>query len=142
MKKKPSFFMGVITWMILSFIGFSDAVYMTVVHYQGQLPECSAIEGCAELAMSTYSTIGSVPVALFGVIFYTIMLVIGARWLDSRKKRIFKKTPYITVPAFAITLWLMYLMVFVIHALCIYCLISAISTTLLMLISFWLKKLY
>jgi uncharacterized membrane protein len=130
----------IIAMLIFAFIGFADAVYMSTVHFMGELPVCSVIEGCDVVAMSPYSTIGPIPVSLLGVLFYTLMLASGVFWIDTRKSSIFKYLPYITVPAFAFSAWLVYIMFFEIEALCIYCLVSAASTTLIMLISLWLRK--
>lgn len=133
-----------VKWVILLFVvalaGFADAVYMTAVHYMGELPVCSVIEGCDVVAVSPYSSIGPVPTALPGAVFYTLILLTGIYWIDIRKTAIFKYLPFITVPAFAFSAWLVYIMFFEIEALCIYCLVSAASTTLIMLISLWLRK--
>ncbi len=129
----------IIALLICAFIGFADSVYMTAIHYMGELPVCSVIEGCDVVAMSPYSTIGPIPVSLLGVFFYTLMLFSGIFWIDTRKSALFKYLPYVTVPAFAFSAWLVYIMFFEIEALCIYCLVSAASTTLIMLISLWLR---
>ena len=130
----------IIALLIFAFIGFADSVYMTAVHFMGELPVCSVIEGCDVVAMSPYSTLGPIPVSLLGVFFYTVILVSGIFWIDTRRSAIFKYLPYITVPAFAFSAWLVYIMFFEIEALCIYCLVSAASTTLIMLISLLLRK--
>lgn len=130
----------VITLLVLALVGFTDAVYMTAVHYMGELPECSVLEGCDVVAMSPYSTIGPVPVALPGVMFYTVILFSSIFWIDRRNPFLFKYLPYITIPAFIFSVWLVYIMVFEIEALCIYCIISAASTTLIMLITLRLRK--
>ena len=126
-----------IAFVVIAFIGFADAVYLTASHYIGALPTCTIIEGCDEVALSEYSTIGPVPVALFGVLFYTVMLVAGIMWLDVRKSILFRYLPFITVPAFFFSVWLVYLMIFVIEAICVYCFVSAGTTTLLMLLSIY-----
>ncbi len=124
-----------IVFVVIAFIGFADAVYLTASHYIGALPTCTIIEGCDEVALSEYSTIGQVPVALYGALFYTLMLVAGIMWLDVRKSILFRYLPFITVPAFLFSMWLVYLMIFVIEAICVYCFVSAGTTTLLMLMS-------
>lgn len=121
---------------MIAFVGFSDAVYLTASHYMGALPTCTIVQGCDEVALSAYSTIGPIPVALLGALFYTGMLIWGMVWLDTRKNGVFRYLPFVTVPAFLFSMGLVYLMFFVIDAICIYCLISALTTTLLMLLSF------
>ncbi|MDG5767451.1 vitamin K epoxide reductase family protein [Balneolales bacterium ANBcel1] len=130
----------VVAFLIIAFIGFADSVYLTASHYIGELPTCTIIEGCDEVALSEYSTIGPVPVSLLGVLFYALMLVWSVVWLDLRRKGLFRLMPLVTVPAFLFSMWLVYLMFFVIDAICIYCLVSSGTTTLLMLLSLYFRK--
>lgn len=130
----------VVLFVIIAFIGFADSVYLTASHYIGELPTCTVVEGCDEVALSEHSTIGPVPLSLLGVLFYTLMIVWGVVWLDSRKKGVFRFMPLITIPAFLFSMWLIYVMFYVIDALCIYCLISSGTTTLLMLLSLKFSK--
>ena len=130
----------VVLFVMIAFIGFADSVYLTASHYIGELPTCTVVEGCDEVALSEYSTIGPVPLSLLGVLFYTLMIVWGVVWLDSRKKGVFRFMPLITIPAFLFSMWLIYVMFYVIDALCIYCLISSGTTTLLMLLSLKFSK--
>jgi uncharacterized membrane protein len=131
----------VLAFFLAALVGFGDAVYLTATHYLGIMPECSVIQGCDIVAMSEYSTIGSVPVSLFGVLFYAFMMTISVAWFDTRKPVLFRYLPYITVPGFLFSMWLIYVMFFKIGALCIYCLLSAATTTILMLLSFRLRLL-
>lgn len=141
MKKRVSPFVLVIIFLGLAFFGFADAVYLTASHFMDSLPVCTVIQGCDIVAMSEYSTIGPIPVSLLGVLFYTSMLFFGFVWIDIRKTAIFRLLPWVTIPAFLFSLLLLYLMHFVIEALCIYCILSAITTTLIMLISLYLRGL-
>ena len=131
----------VIAFFVVALIGFGDSVYLTATHYLGIMPECSVIQGCDIVAMSEYSTIGPLPVSLFGVLFYALMMAISVAWFDMRKPVFFQYLPFLTIPAFLFSLWLIYVMFFKIGALCIYCLLSAATTTILMLFSFKLRSL-
>ncbi|MEX0609610.1 MAG: vitamin K epoxide reductase family protein [Balneolaceae bacterium] len=141
MGNKESAYWWVMGFTVIALIGFSDAVYMTLVHFQGDYLVCTVLKGCDLVALSPYSTIGTTPVAMFGAIYYFFMLIAGLGWFFLRNPAYFRYLPFITVPAFAFSVWLVYLMFFVIEALCLYCLISATTTTLLMLLSFRLRKL-
>ncbi len=134
-------FFWVVAFLAIAFFGFADAVYLTATHYMGNLPVCTVLEGCDEVALSEYAELGPVPVALMGALFYAGMLIIGVTWLDARNPVMFRYLPFVTVPAFLFSVWLVYVMFFVIDALCIFCLLSAGSTTLLMLLSFRLRLL-
>lgn len=123
---------------ILALVGFTDAVYLTVKHYFGDLPVCSVVAGCEEVALSEYSQIAGVPISLLGTLFYITVLILSVAWFDSKKFSLLHKLPLLTIPAFLFSIWLMYLMFTVIEALCIYCLLSAVTSTLIMLISLWM----
>lgn len=130
---------GIIAMVVIAIIGLVDAIYLTASHYMGGVPTCTALEGCDEVATSDYATIGPLPVALMGAIFYATVLIAGFIWFDVRKSFILKLLPYLTVPAFVFSGWLVYLMNSVIEAWCLYCLISAGTTTLIMGLSIWLR---
>lgn len=134
-------FAWIVGFLVIAVIGFADAVYLTASHYLSGVPTCTIVEGCDEVALSEYSTLGPVPVALLGTLFYFVMMIWSFVWFDLRKAGLFRFMPFITVPAFMFSMGLVYLMLFVIEALCIYCLVSAGTTTLLMLISFKLRKI-
>ncbi len=136
--QKP-FLIGITVLVAAAFIGLVDAVYLSANHYMGGLPSCTALEGCDEVASSDYATIGPIPVALLGALFYMTMLISGFLWLDIRKSYILNLLPYVTVPAFLFSGWLVYLMNSVIEAWCLYCLISAGTTTLIMGVSVWMR---
>ena len=116
--------------LVLLFAGFLDATYLTVEHYNGSNLKCVIAHGCDIVTTSKYATIGSVPISLFGVGYYvvTALLLLIALMQESRK--VWRLGFGLVAIALAVSLVLVYLQVFVIHALCIYCLTSASITAL------------
>src|SRR3990167_745687 len=117
-------------WMSLvlvlaSFLGFLDATYLTVEHYLGVIPPCSIINGCEKVLTSPYATVGGVPVALAGAVYYLAVFLLALAYLDTRNGRLMVVAAYLTPVGFLASLVLVYLQVFVIGALCLYCLVSA-----------------
>ena len=51
---------------LLSLVGLADAIYLTIEHLTGQSLRCTIISGCSEVLSSSYSHIGSVPLAAIG----------------------------------------------------------------------------
>lgn len=129
---------AVLITAILALVGFTDAIYLTVKHYLGDLPVCTIVSGCEEVALSEYSQIAGIPISLLGTLFYLSVLILSVAWFDTKKLLLLQKLPLLTVPAFLFSLWLMYLMIAIIEALCIYCVLSALTSTLIMLISIWM----
>ena len=127
-------------FVILSFIGFLDATYLTVKHYLGVPINCSLFEGCEEVTSSQYATILDVPVSLVGIGFYLLIFVLMIAYLDTKKERILYFISRLTFLGFIASLWFLYLQLFVIKAICLYCIISFTTSTLLFILSLILLK--
>lgn len=127
---------------VVALLGFADAAYLTIEHYRGVIPPCTVVSGCELVLTSDYSVVAGIPVSLGGTIFYLIILIGIFAYLDFKKPRILQLTLFATVPGFIASLWFLYLQVFVIHSYCLYCLGSALTSTLLFIISMWVFSKY
>ena len=115
---------------VIALAGLADAVYLTVVAMTGETTACAGSTGCIEVLGSPYARIAGVPVAYFGVLGYFAAFGFAtfAGFGSKRAQKLFA----LTVGAmFAMTLWLLYVQAFVLHAFCRYCLFSAAFTFLL-----------
>ncbi len=121
-------------FVILGFIGFLDASYMTVSHYTGAAVNCSLTGGCDEVLSSEYSKIFGIPMALYGMLYYLFILVTAFFYLETGKKGALKILTLTTAFGFLFSCWLVYLQFFVIHSICQYCMLSAINSTILVTI--------
>ncbi|OGI72688.1 hypothetical protein A3J61_00140 [Candidatus Nomurabacteria bacterium RIFCSPHIGHO2_02_FULL_38_15] len=119
-----------IVFVVISALGFIDATYLTFQHFSGNIPPCT-IDGCEIVLTSQYATIAGIPVALLGSIYYLTLLILSILFLDSKKVNILRLASYITIAGLGTSLYLVYLMFFVIQAVCQYCLVSATTSTLL-----------
>ena len=79
---------------------------------------------------SAYARIGGIPVAAFGALAYfsAFSFAIFAAFGYARMRTFFA---LIVCTMFAMTLWLLYVQAFLLHAFCRYCLFSAAVTFLL-----------
>ena len=123
----------------ISLIGFLDAVYLTVSHYTGHIT-CSVISGCQEVLVSQYSEIFGIPLALLGAAYYLFILINSLLYIDNQNKYSKLVLSYIPIFGFLFSIYLIYLMFFVIEALCQYCLLSAGTSTLLFILGIILIK--
>ena len=126
MHKRTAWFM-----MAVSFLGFIDASYLTAKHYMGTALTCALFEGCDVVTTSKYSEVLGVPVSLVGSVYYLSVFIFVAYYLDSQKLRSLALAAYASMAGFAASLGFIYIQVFVLKALCIYCLFSALTSTLL-----------
>ena len=137
MDENPRSFFKITPWLILllGFLGFIDTLYLTYEHFTGAPVNCSILNGCDKVLTSSYSSILGVPLALIGTLYYLLVLALMAAYLGQKNKAVIKYLLGLTSLGFIISLFLVYLQFFVLKALCLYCMISALSSTLLFILT-------
>ncbi len=123
------------TFLFLSFIGFLDALYLTVKGIFGSPITCYIFEGCRNVTDSPYAKIFGIPLSFFGAAFYLLLFIFSIRYLETKNIKILKLLFYLAIFGFLFALYLLILQFFVIKALCIYCLISSFISISLFIIS-------
>ena len=102
-------------------LGLAIAAYLTYVHYAGVAPICAASGGCERVQSSTYAKVAGVPVALMGVVGYAAILI--ATLLPGEPSRL--AACWLALVGLGFSLYLTYLELFEIDAICQWCLASA-----------------
>lgn len=110
-----------IAMLVLAFLAFLDAGYLTIEHYSSLVPPCT-IGGCEKVLTSSYATVLGLPTSLWGML-YALMIfffVLLYRATPTRKRT----TLLIQILGVGLVgaLFLVYLQAFVLRALCQYCL--------------------
>lgn len=108
-------------------VGLGIAAYLTVVHYTGAAPVCGLSHGCETVQKSRYSELAGVPVALLGLLGYLAILAALAR--DGERERTL--AAFLSLGGFGFSAWLTYTEVAKLHAICPWCVASAVCMTLL-----------
>ncbi len=128
--------------LAVSFLGFLDASYLTASHYLHFALPCSIINGCETVTTSVYSMLGPVPISLLGAVYYLVILVLLLVYFDNGSQKFLKYAAYLTPIGLLTSIVLVYLQLFVIHALCLYCMGSALSSMLLFILGLgvWFQK--
>lgn len=121
--------------LAISAIGFIDATYLTVQHYTDFTLPCTITHGCDLVTKSEYSSIMGVPVALLGALFYVGIFLATYIILETKTQKNLRFVAYSTIAGFLFSLWFMYVQAFIIHAFCQYCILSAITSTTLFILS-------
>ena len=129
-----------IAFCVVSFIGFLDATFLAVKFFLHEPVRCSLLEGCATVTSSAYAHLGPVPVALLGTIYYLAMFILSVHYLDTHDARRFLLTTKLAILGFCASLWFVALQIFIIQAICIYCMLSAISSTTLFILGFLIRE--
>ncbi|MBI5306590.1 vitamin K epoxide reductase family protein [Candidatus Wolfebacteria bacterium] len=132
-----------LVWLFLlfSFIGFLDAGYLAVKYYLGTPINCSFFDGCEKVTTSQYAAILGIPVALLGAIYYLFIFILAVAYFDTKKEKILYFTARFVFVGFFVSLWFLYLQLFIIKAVCLYCIFSAITSIILFLLGLFVIKL-
>src|SRR5437899_2615308 len=132
--------------LIIAFavIGLAASLSATYVHYQllqkpGYLSFCdvNATISCTEVYRSRYATIGGVPVAIGGALWFGLVLVLvgGAmRARDSFKDNMPGYVFALATIGLGVVLYLGYASLFVLHTVCLMCVATYISVIAIFLI--------
>ena len=121
--------------IVLTVIGLGVASYLTYIHYAGIKPLCGTTGGsCETVQTSLYSHLAGVPVALMGLIGYVSIfaLLLGP---DNETTRF--ATVAVTIIGFGFSAYLTYRELFSIHAICEWCVSSAVILTVLTCLAVW-----
>lgn len=119
--------------LALAFVGTSVAFYNSYALYNGQPLWCPPpVDGCNEVAGSAYARIFDLPVGYYGVVYYLYMAGLAALLIADPSSRALRLAAvgYAGVGV-GFSIYFMILQVAFIHAFCVYCLVSAVTTVLL-----------
>ena len=111
----------------VALVGLAIAAYLTVVHYAGGTPVCAIAHGCATVQKSSYAELAGVPVALLGLLGYVAILASLAG--DGERAR--TVTAGLCFAGFGFSAWLTWVEVGELHAICVWCVGSALCMTAL-----------
>jgi uncharacterized membrane protein len=122
------------TMIGLTLLGLGVATYLTIAHYSGGTTICPLHGGCETVQHSKYSQLDGVPVALIGLVGY--ILILGVLLVPaSETTRLILVV--LTVGGFGFSAYLTGRELFSIHAICPWCVSSAIIMTILACLSVW-----
>jgi uncharacterized membrane protein len=105
---------------IAALAGIGVAGYLTWAHYADSAVVCVAGGSCEKVQESEYASIAGVPVAVMGLAAYTAILSLIA-W-DSPSARLSAAT--VALIGVLFSAYLLVLQLFVIDAICIWCLVN------------------
>jgi uncharacterized membrane protein len=114
--------------VVLAVVGLAVAAYLTYVHYADIKPACTAGTSCVKVQTSVWSKLGGVPVAVLGLIGYVGILA-SLLLPDREETRL--ATLGMTVIGVGFSGYLTYRELFSIHAICEWCVSSAVILSFL-----------
>lgn len=123
--------------LALSLVGFLDATYLTIIHYKNLIPPCS-LSGCEVVLTSKYATIGSIPLAVIGAVYYLVLVILSLLFLQTKRVFFITLAFILTTLSLFASIILVYLQAGVLHAFCQYCLLSEAINFLLFDTAWWM----
>jgi len=120
--------------IVLALVGVGIGTYLTYIHYAGINPVCSIAHGCIKVQTSEWSKVRGVPVALIGLVGY-VMILGSLLFLPGDLGR--GASAGLSLFGFMYSAYLTYRELFSIHAICQWCVMSAIILTLLAIVTTW-----
>ncbi len=135
---------GIVLILLLAFGGIANSAYLVQHETDGTPLICNvqSLSGCNEVVSSAYSHIGSVSLAQLGLLFYTIMFVIAAFELILFNQLLRRSLQLFAVLGILSSLYSVYTQVYIIQALCIYCMVSAVLTLLILTLASFIEPVW
>lgn len=128
----------VVLFFLICFVGFLDATYLAAKHYLGSPVTCTFLKGCEVVTTSKYAKVFGISVALLGSFYYLLQFILTIVYFDTKKLRVLTAAGYISCLGFFASAMFVYLQVFVLRALCFYCLMSAATSTILFILGLFI----
>jgi uncharacterized membrane protein len=121
----------------LALVGIADAFYVAQASYTGQPLRELFIEGANTVLNSPHARILGLPLSYFGLVYYLYMFALAALLaFDPFSRGLRIGAVLYAAIGVASSIYFMYLQLGFIRAVCIYCLISAVTTLLLLVAAF------
>lgn len=125
--------------LALTLLGVGIAAYLTFVGWSTEVePYCSGLGDCSAVQSSEFGDIAGIPIATFGLAMYLGLLVL----LLAHRAGPLAGRPLLLVWYFAVALsgvlysaYLTYLELWVIEAICVWCVASAVVVTVILVVA-------
>jgi len=112
-------------------LGVGVATYIAIADAAGGAPVCLAGGGCQTVADSSYSHLAGIDVAVLGIVGYVLLLVSAFFANDAARFGGF----LVALGGFGFSVYLTYIEIFKIEAICQWCVASAVLMTILFLLN-------
>ena len=120
---------------LLSILGIFVAGYLTYIHISGQPIICGGSNSCELVNTSRFAFIGTVPIALLGLGMYLVLAALSLIPVDEDRTWPDQVLFGITLIGFLYSLYLTYIELFVLYAICWWCASSFVLITLIFFLS-------
>ena len=121
----------------LVIIGIAVSIYMTIYKISGNDGMCLGSGDCSTVNASRFSEVNGIPVAVFGIVGYAAILFV--HFFETRNE-FFRKNGTLLIfgmalTGFLFTLWLVYVELALLNAICPFCVTSQVAMTIIFIIA-------
>ncbi len=121
----------------LTIIGLLVSIYMTIYKLTDNNAMCLGNGDCSTVNASRYAEVNGIPVAVLGILGYAAIL--ATLWFGKRQRFLQQNGTLMifgmALTGFLFTLWLIYAEIFLIKALCPFCIASQTAMTSIFILS-------
>jgi len=122
---------------VLVVLGLLVSIYMTIYKITSNKSMCLGSGDCSTVNSSRYSEVNGIPVAIIGILGY--LAILAVLYFEKRNS-FFKQNGTLMIfgmalTGFLFTIWLIYVEVALINAICPFCLTSQAAMTLIFIIA-------
>jgi uncharacterized membrane protein len=134
---------GRLSWVGLAVLGLPGsavAAYLTYSHWADRPTVCGPIGECELVQTSEYSDIAGVPVALLGLLYFVAMAFLALariRWTPGGPEWAQPLALSMALGATAFVVYLTYVELFVLEAICTWCVALAAITVVSLALTVW-----
>ena len=128
---------------VLGLPGSAVAAYLTYSHWADRPTECGGIGECELVQTSEYSDIAGVPVALLGLLYFVAMAFLALarinriKWMPGGLEWAGPAALSMALAATAFVAYLTYVELFVLEAICVWCVALATLTVASLALTVW-----
>ena len=113
--------------LLLSLLGIADSTYLSYKAFTGGALSCTikGLEGCNVVAQSAYSHLFGIPLGVYGVVFYAAVFILALLVLIVPIRFAHDALAGLGILGLIASIFFIGIQIFLIKALCVYCLGSA-----------------
>ncbi len=130
-----------LTLAILATLGILDTFYLALEHFRNIVPPCpvqpTLLIDCGAVLHSQYSIVFGIPLALFGLGYYLVLLTLVFLSLQTKKKLYLRLLLPFSLAGLGTSIALLYLQLFIIKSICLYCTASGLINLIVFLLIFF-----
>jgi uncharacterized membrane protein len=126
--------------LILAIVGSGISGYLSFEHGREGNLICGIGHGCQVVAASSYAYLGPLPTASYGMFMYMLLTAVyGTRLILQPSAQVAHAlrvgAAIVICTGTGVSAWLTYVELYILHAMCFWCVMSAVTITLLLIVA-------